>query len=519
MSRLAAVLAFGCALAAARPCAAEVTRFAVLVGHNRGDVDEANLRHAEADAVKMRDLLVDLGGFRHENVVLMQGENAVAVRQAIVAVNHRIRALSEANQVVLMVYYSGHADAQDLHLGASKLALRELEQLVAGSAAAVRLLIVDSCRSGALTRVKGGHRGPAFAIKVDEQLASEGAIFLTSSSANEDAQESELLKGSFFTHYLVSGALGAADENADGRVTLTEAYRYAYEHTLRASSRTLAGVQHPTFRYVLSGHGDLTLTQVDTRGRRRGVLSFPEGRSYLILQGDTEGPVVAEIGARDQRRSVSVREGRYFIRGRGREHLLEGHVTVAAEEQRRVQDRELQRIAYARLVRKGDDEVRLVHGAHAAMRMRTALANSAGLCWGGGVGYAVELPSVSVAARAGYCRAGFSNEHVRSSVDELGVDLRLGKAWDTSRLTLETFVAVGAGMFWQHFTTRGIAPARTSALGHIDAGLALRTELSRSGYLFADVAAQTYWFRQSASGDGLAASVAIAATSGVGFWL
>ena len=45
-------------------------------------------------------------------------------------------------------------------------------------------------------------------------LAGEGVVFLTSSSANEDAHESDTLKGSFFTHYLVSGMLGAADTDA-----------------------------------------------------------------------------------------------------------------------------------------------------------------------------------------------------------------------------------------------------------------------------------------------------------------
>jgi hypothetical protein len=288
---------------------AEVVRFAVLVGHNKGQADEANLRYAEADAEKMRDVLLDLGGFRHENVVLMQGADAVAVRQTIVALNERIRTLSGTAQIVLLVYYSGHADSEALHLGATRFSNRELEQLVGGSAADVRLLVEDSCRSGALTRAKGGQKGPSFAIRLDERLASQGAIFLTSSAANEDAQESELLKGSFFTHYLVSGMLGAADQSGDGTVNLNEVYRYAYENTLRASSRTLAGTQHPSYRYSLSGHGDLVLTWLRAHGDRRGWFSFPEGRSYLVLEKDADGPVVAEVGLWDRRRAISVREG------------------------------------------------------------------------------------------------------------------------------------------------------------------------------------------------------------------
>ncbi|HEY3381328.1 MAG TPA: hypothetical protein VGK32_06130 [Vicinamibacterales bacterium] len=40
--------------------------------------------------------------------------------------------------------------------------------------------------------------------------------------ADEAAQESERLGGSFFTHYLISGMRGAADLSGDGRVTLNE---------------------------------------------------------------------------------------------------------------------------------------------------------------------------------------------------------------------------------------------------------------------------------------------------------
>ncbi len=172
---------------------------------------------------------------------------------------------------MLLVYYSGHADAGALHLGGSRLELAELEQLVRGSAAAFRLLVLDSCRSGALTRVKGGTPIPPFDIQLNERVTGEGAVFLTSSSASEDSQESDELKGSFFTHALLSGLLGAADENGDGKVTLDEAYRHAYEATLRASSRTLAGTQHPTFQYDLRGTGDLVLASLDARSPHAGL--------------------------------------------------------------------------------------------------------------------------------------------------------------------------------------------------------------------------------------------------------
>lgn len=294
---------------AAAPARAEVARFAVLIGNNAGEPDEPDLRYAESDAARMAEVLLELGGFSGEDVVVLRGQGPAAVRRALRAVDQRIAARAREAEVVLLVYYSGHADASALHLGAERLALAELERLVRGSAAVVRLLLVDSCRSGALTRTKGGERRPGFSIDLDERLAAQGVIVLTSSTATEDAQESDELRGSFFTHYLVSGMLGAADQSGDGTVNLNEVYRYAYENTLRASSRTLAGTQHPSYRYSLSGHGDLVLTWLRAHGDRRGWFSFPEGRSYLVLEKDADGPVVAEVGLWDRRRAISVREG------------------------------------------------------------------------------------------------------------------------------------------------------------------------------------------------------------------
>src|SRR5439155_1903876 len=104
-------------------------------------------------------------------------------------------------------------------------------------------------KSGGLTRVKGMHAGPAIELDLANDLATRGEALLTSSTSDELARESDNLKGSFFTHHLVSGLRGAADQSKDGRVTLAEAYQYAYGKTVAQA----AGGQHPTFKYDLAG--------------------------------------------------------------------------------------------------------------------------------------------------------------------------------------------------------------------------------------------------------------------------
>ncbi|HEX6243435.1 MAG TPA: caspase family protein, partial [Polyangiales bacterium] len=219
---------------------ARVERFAVVVGNNRGFASDVALRYAEADARKVAEVLRELGPIEPANMVVLTGSDAETTRRTLITVNDRIRAaVSQPDtSVVLFVYYSGHADENALHLGETRLETTELAELVRGSAASFRLLVVDACRSGKLTRPKGGKLRPPFALRDEAQLPSEGLAFLTASTADEDAQESDELKGSFFTHALVSGLLGAADQDGDGAVVLDEAYRYAYDATLRSTSRS-----------------------------------------------------------------------------------------------------------------------------------------------------------------------------------------------------------------------------------------------------------------------------------------
>jgi uncharacterized caspase-like protein len=257
-----------CALVAwaAATAHAGVTRYALVVGDNRGERDEAELRYAEQDAERFAATLVDLGGFSPGNVVLLRGSDADTMRASLIGLNDRIR--TGGGEAMLIVYYSGHADADALHLDATKLALPQLEQLVRGSSATFRLMVLDTCRSGSLTRVKGGKPVPAFPIVLGDTLAADGVLFWTASGANEDAQESDDIKASFFTHYLVSGLAGPADSDHDGGVTTSEAFAYARESTLRATSRTLAGTQHPTFRDEVRGRTEVVLTQPGTLGPR-----------------------------------------------------------------------------------------------------------------------------------------------------------------------------------------------------------------------------------------------------------
>lgn len=481
-----------------------VERFAVLVGDNRGESDEPDLRYAESDAESLYEVLKEVGGFRPENMLLLRGEPSKVVERAIISMNDRIRGVSSrANtQVMLLVYYSGHGDSRSLHLNRSTLELALLEQLVRSSAAAFRILVVDACRSGMLTRVKGGVPAPAFALRVEDTLNGEGVVFLTASSANEDAQEADGLGGSFFTHYFRSGLLGPADENSDGRVTLDEVYRYTYANTIRASSRTIAGTQHPTFNYELRGQGSIVLSEPGAQRQRRATLRFPSGRSYLLFSRDANGRVMGEVGPHDVNRTMSVPEGTYFVRGRGSSHLLEGTVSVSKGQLLDVEDDQLQRIDYARLVRKGGAYRDIAHGPHSGYSFRTALANADAPCHGAFAGYSFVLSALSLSPRVEACRSFFENVSLSSTVDSIGVSLRAGHAWDINRWSLELGTEAGGTVHRQRFDTDGLAPSRTTFGGNFGLGAGAALALGYGLSLFAETGVEANLFEMEHTDSG-----------------
>lgn len=516
LARLVVVLLF----LIARSARADVERFALLVGNDRGDANDGPLRYAATDADRMRDVLVQTGGFSAAQLIVLHDESADTVRRALISLNERVRisASRPDTQVVLFVYYSGHADGTALHLGSTRFDLVELEQLVRGSASQFRVLLVDACRSGALARIKGGTDAPPFAVHFGEQLEGQGVAFLTSSAQKEDAQESDELGGSFFTHYFVSGLRGAADFDADGRVQLDEAYRYAYEATVRATSRTWAGTQHPQYRFDLGGQGRLVLTEPQ-RGSARSVFTFPPGRSYLVFRGAQNGPVIGEVTAQTSARRMFVKPDRYFVRARAPDYALEGELTIADGQTLYVPDDRLKRIDYARLVRKGGADLHKVSGPVAGYTVRTALKQSSSLCNGGFAGYAFTFPFLSVTPRLDMCGSGFENSTLQASVYDVGGDVRLAHNWDLPFVSLDVGLTVGGSWLRQSFTTQGYAPDRDTVALRTSVGLGATFDLPAGFYFLSSGAAETYVFELQDSATktkSLTASIAVRLHLGIG---
>jgi Caspase domain len=302
-------------------------RFALFVGNNEGGEGTRPLLYARDDARRLHDVFSRLGGVGPEDAMLLLDQTADDVTTALGELERRSRdAHARGERTALVFYFSGHAKDGALRLGSSRLPLEVVKTRLAQGPADVRVAVLDACRSGVVTRTKGVRRAPAFEVETDATRAAHGLVILTSSASDEDSQESDLIGGSYFTYHLSAGLLGDADRSGDGRVTLSEAYAYAYERTVAATADSAAGPQHPTFSFDLAGNGDLVLT--DVLERREG-LTIPSGAprgTYLIV--DARGVVVAEAVKAETQRLIAVPPGAYTLKRRLPDHLRIGQVQV-----------------------------------------------------------------------------------------------------------------------------------------------------------------------------------------------
>lgn len=321
-------------LAGARAARAETRRVAVVVGQNVGAATETPLHYAETDAVKVADVLTEVGEVDPAHLFLVRGAHRDTLRAAFERAAAAVTAMRGRpdDRTLLIFYYSGHSDGDELQLGAERVTGDELRGWLRATGADVRVAVVDGCKSGAMIGKKGGAHAPAFEIKLADALDATGEALLTSSAADEVALESKEIRGSFFTHHLVSGLRGAADASGDGRVTLAEAYDYAFSHTLAATMQT-GMAQHPAYEYRISGQGDLVLSAL---GRPTATLELPEGFDRALVVLVKRDQVLAELTS-DTTRRLAVRPGEYAVRiwkgGRtfaGRVQVGEGQTRVVA---------------------------------------------------------------------------------------------------------------------------------------------------------------------------------------------
>jgi hypothetical protein len=268
--------------------------YAVVIGSNAGGAGQAPLHFAEDDAKRVAEVLRELGHYAAEDVDVLLHPDAAAVVSAIDELGAKVRAnAARGEQSEVVFYYSGHARASAVTPGGEEIPLTTLRERLSALPATLTIVVLDACQSGAFARVKGAEPAADFTYNSVSRLTQKGLAVMASSTSQELSQESDELKASYFTHHFVTALRGAGDADGDGRVSLDEAYRYAYRRTLASTARTQVGEQHVTLETDLEGQGDVPVTYPS---EARAQLELPGALDARVLvQHRASGAVVAEV--------------------------------------------------------------------------------------------------------------------------------------------------------------------------------------------------------------------------------
>lgn len=424
-----------CALAATPPGAGP-TRLLLSAGNDVGLLTDEPLRHAERDAARVRDVFVELGGVAPEDATVLGGQPAARLEQAVADLGRRVRALEGAGRpVTLLVYVSAHARDGELHLAGTTLGLSSLRQALSATGASLTLLVVDACSSGQVLRTKGASR--AATTTTLELPKPRGLVVLSSSGPAEAAQEWDSLGGSLFTHHWLAGLRGQADEDADGRVTLFEAYRYAQRRTV---AEALHGGQHPAYDFDVTGAADWVLTTPAGGAAAVELAAALQGRYVLV--GEPAGSLVLELEKRPGRAlRIAVPPGRYRLKKQEGPNSQLAVVELPWGGARRVEPQDFTALSSAQVALKGPRARPLSLSPSLAARSR---------------GVAVRAPTPAFGATVGYAGGGWwlavsgavsaaSEVHDVGRVDEVDGELALEAGLDVEVGPLRLLFGLTAG--------------------------------------------------------------------------
>ena len=236
------------------------------------------LKYARNDAQAVYDYLVASsgGGFDPSHVRLLLDDEATKTN-ILSALGTFLPRSAVINDTVF-VFYAGHGapetdysrrepdgftkylvpyDANPDDLFATGISMSEVQTIFDRIESERLVFVTDACYSGA----SGGRTFKALRgardIRVTDAFIGRlaqgrGRVVITASDANETSLELDDLRHGIFTHYFVEALRGAGDTNADGRVSIREAYDYVAERVARHSKQA-GGNQHPVWKGQISG--------------------------------------------------------------------------------------------------------------------------------------------------------------------------------------------------------------------------------------------------------------------------
>jgi hypothetical protein len=188
------------------------------------------LRYPDDDAYRLFSFLKSPAGGAVPDAQIKLLVDEAATEAAIRTEARRLFQRAGPNDLVLL-YFSGHGLPGaflpiDYDGYTHEIRHAELRELLAASPARHKVCVADACHSGSLLAERG--KQPGLLQRYYEQLAQAepGTALIMSSKAEETSLESSGLRQGVFSHFLIRGAKGEADVDANGLVTIRELFEF-----------------------------------------------------------------------------------------------------------------------------------------------------------------------------------------------------------------------------------------------------------------------------------------------------
>lgn len=207
----------------------ETKIYAVIVGVSKYSHMPV-LNYTDDDAFRFYAFLKspEGGALSDDQITLLIDEGAK--RDDILKALKEQFSMADPNDVIMM-YFSGHGLQGsflpfDYNGYQNRILHEELMDILDDSEAQHKLCIADACYSGSL-RSKGLESSLKRFYSLLNKSSSSNA-FLSSSKTEEVSLEDQGLRQGIFTHYLIKGLKGGADQNGDKAVTIREIFKYVH---------------------------------------------------------------------------------------------------------------------------------------------------------------------------------------------------------------------------------------------------------------------------------------------------
>ena len=237
----------------AGPGGAKIRVWAVIIGissYNHMPV----LRYTDDDAYRIYAFLKspEGGGLPDDQVRILIDE--AATRGNILKTMSQVFGKAGPNDLVFL-YFSGHGLRGsflpiDFDGFSNKLYHEEITQILDNSPAKYKLCLADACHSGSLLAMRGVDIPSVLKGYYDNLArARAGTALIMSSKSDETSLESSGLRQGVFSHFLIRGLKGEADDNDNKVVTVKELFDFVYdnvrEYTGSLQSPVIDGAYDP----------------------------------------------------------------------------------------------------------------------------------------------------------------------------------------------------------------------------------------------------------------------------------